>query len=386
MTESTQRQRQLLAYLEADPANPHLLFELADLNLQSGQTQACEEVLSRLLAVDARHFGGRSLAGVCLMRQNRLDDAIAVFDGLLGEGWEEPALFYNLAYALMLQGRYAEAEMHAARAASRLDVLPQAGPLHARALHFQGKVDEAVAVSEQALREHPELLPMYGQLATLYLDQENLAAAELIARQVLDASPTDPDAATVLGMLAISKQDLDVAIPMLAQACAGRPNSGRARMGQGLVSMLQGDLEQAAFRVGEALRHMPGHVGSWHVLAWCRILQQQPAAAKEALLEALRLDRNFADTHGGLAIVAIMEGKTGDAQQSMKRALGLNPNSFPGRYAQSLLLQAAGQPTQAQAIHATLMESAVLSDGTSLQQAVARAVALSPFGKDTPTG
>ncbi|MEN7429132.1 tetratricopeptide repeat protein [Chromobacterium sp. TRC.1.1.SA] len=386
MTESTQRQRLLHAYLEADPANTHLLFELADLYLQSGQTQACEEILSRLLAADPVHFGGRSLVGVCLMRQNRLDDAIAAFDDLRGEGWEEPALFYNLAYALMLQGRYAEAEVNAARAASRLDVLPQAGPLYARALHFLGKVDEAVAACEQALREHPELLPMYGLLATLYLDQENLAAAEIVARQVLDASPKDPDAATVMGMLAISKQDLDVAIPMLDQACAGRPNSGRAWMGQGLVSMLQGDLEQAADRVGEALRHMPGHVGSWHVLAWCRILQQKPGVAKEALLEALRLDRNFADTHGGLAIVAIMEGKTIEAQQSVKRALGLNPNSFPGLYAQSLLLQAAGQPAQAQAIHGKLMESAVLPDGTSLQQAVARAVALSPFGKDTPAG
>ncbi|MBA4707112.1 tetratricopeptide repeat protein [Aquitalea aquatica] len=386
MTELTQRLRQLHAYLEADPANIHLLFELADLYLQFGQAQACEEVLSRLLAEDPGHFGGRSLAGICLMRQNHLDDAIAAFDDLRREGWEEPALFYNLAYALLLQGRYAEAEIYAAKAASQRDILPQAGPLFARALHFQGKVNEAVAACEQALSEHPEWLPMYGLLATLYLDQENFAAAEIVARQVLDVVPKDPDAATVMGMLSISKQDLDVAIPMLDQACTSRPNSSRALMGQGLVSMLQGDLKKAELRVSEALQYMPGHVGSWHVLAWCRILQQQPSAAKEALLEALRLDRNFADTHGGLAIVAIMEGKMGEAQKSVKRALGLNPSSFPGLYAESLIFQAGGHPIQAQAIYGKLMESSVLPDGTSLQQAVARTVALSPFGKDTPAG
>ncbi|POZ63780.1 tetratricopeptide repeat protein [Chromobacterium alticapitis] len=382
MTELKQRLSRVQAYLEADPANTHLWFELADLNLQAGRSSECEEALRRLLALDPAHFGGRSLQGVCLMRQARLDDAVAVFQALQADGWSEPALFYNLAYALMLQGRYAEAEPHAAAAASRLDALPEAGPLHARALHFLGRVDEAVAAAEQALRRHPEHLPLYGLLATLYLDQENLAAAEIIARQVLDAAPGDPDAATTLGMLALSQQDLPVALPLLRQACARKPNSGRAQMGLGLAAMLEGRLDEAEAGVVQALRHMPGHIGSWHVLAWCRILQNRPAEAKEALLEALRLDRNFADTHGGLAVVAIMEGHAQEAQQSVRRALGLNPNSFPGLYAQSLLLQAAGQPAQAKAIHERLMSSAVLPDGTRLNEAVAKAMALSPFNRD----
>lgn len=379
MTEPNQRLSQLQAYLAADPANPHLLLELADLHLQAGSLHEYEAALRQLFAAAPGHFGGRSLQGVALMRQGRLDEAVAVFQALRDEAWEEPALFYNLAYALMLQGRYEEAEPQAARASKSLALLPQAGPLHVRALHFLGRLEDAVVAAETALRQFPEHLSLYGLLATLYLDQENLAAAERVARQVLELSPSDPDAATVLGMLALSKQDLTVASPLLRQACASKPNSGRAQMGLGLVSMLEGKLDEAESSVAQALRSMPGHVGSWHVLAWCRILSNRPAQAKEALLEALRLDRNFADTHGGLAIVAIMEGHLQEAQQSARRALGLNPDSFPGQYAQSLLLQSAGQAEQARLIHERLLNSAVLPDGTKLSEAVARAMALSSF-------
>ena len=378
MTEPTQRLQQLQAYLQADPANPHLLFQLADLQLQLGQPQACQEVLQQLLALEPGHCGGRSLQGVLLMRQNRLDEAVAIFSQLRLEGWDEPALHYNLAYALMLQGRHAEAETPAAAAAARLDLLPEAGLLYARNLHFLGRLDEAVAAAEQALAAHPELLPRGGLLATLYFDQENLAGAELVARQVLELAPQDPDAATVLGMLALSQQDLASAIPLLRQADHSQPKAGRARLGLGLSAMLQGDLEQAERDTEQALSAMPEHVGSWHVLAWCRILRNKPREAKEALLEALRLNRNFADTHGGLAVVSIMEGKMQDAQESVRRALGLNPQCFPALYAQSLLLQAAGQPGQAQAIHQKLMSSAALPDGTTLQQAVTKAAALFP--------
>ncbi|OHX12052.1 hypothetical protein BI347_00015 [Chromobacterium sphagni] len=385
MTEPTQRLRQLQSYLEADPANPHLLYEVADLQLQLRQPQACQAALQQLFELEPGHCPGRSLQGILLLQQNRLEEATAVFSQLRQDGWDEPALHYNLAYALMLQGRHAEAEAPAATAAGRLDLLPEAGPLYARNLHFLGKLTEAVAVAEQALADHPEHLPLYGLLATLYLDQENLSGAEIVARQVLAVAPQDPDAATVLGMLALSQQDLANAVPLLQAASRNKPNSGRAQVGLGLAAMLQGDLAEAEAAMVQALRNMPGHVGSWHVLAWSRILQNKPQEAKEALLEALRLDRNFADTHGGLAIVSIMEGKLQEAQQSARRALGLNPQSFPGQYAQSLLLQAAGLPGQAQAIHQQLMSTQVLPDGTSLQQAVARAVALAPGrGQDGP--
>lgn len=379
MTELNQRLSQLKAYLTADPANPHLLLELADLHLQAGSQDEYEATLQRLFAAAPGHFGGRSLHGVGLMQQGRLDEAAAAFQALRDDGWEEPALFYNLAYVLMLQGRYEEAEPQAAIAAKRLELLPQAGPLHVRALHFLGRLEEAVLAAESALQQYPGHLVWYGLLATLYLDQENLAAAERVARQVLELSPSDPDAATVLGMLALSKQDLSVARPLLRQACVSKPNSGRAQMGLGLISMLDGQLDEAESRVVLALRAMPGHIGSWHVLAWCRILSHRPLEAKEALQEALRLDRNFADTHGGLAIVEIMEGRLQEAQQSVRRALGLNAGSFPAQYAQSLLLQSAGQAEQARAIHDRLLNSEVLPDGTKLNEALARAMALSSF-------
>jgi tetratricopeptide (TPR) repeat protein len=332
-------------------------------------------VLEQILELEPGHPEARALQGLIRLQQGHLADAIATFQQLTEEGVQAPALYYNLAYALMLDSRSDEAEPVAAQAARDLATLPAAGPLYMKALHFQGKVREAIAFAEQALDSHPEHLPLYGSLATLYLDNEDLPMAEQVAERVLELAPEDPDAATVLGMLALSRQDAATALPYLQRAVESKPNSGRARAGQGLAAMLQGDLAAAEASLQQAVTEMPNHIGTWHVLAWCRIFMQQPQQAKVALLRALELDRNFADTHGGLAIVAIMEGQLEEAQAASKRALSLNPRSFSGLYAQSLLLQSAGQSQQARTIMDRLMKTAILPDGTTLQQAVAKAAA-----------
>ena len=79
-----------------------------------------------------------------------------------------------------------------------------------------------------------------------------------------------------------------------------------------------------------------------------QILQNDLDGAKRSFEEALALDRTFGETHGGLAVVAVMSGKGVAAQPMVRRGLGLNPQSFSAQFAQSLLLKAEGNTTQAQ--------------------------------------
>lgn len=85
-------------------------------------------------------------------------------------------------------------------------------------------------------------------------------------------------------------------------------------------------------------------------LAWIYILRQDSAKAREALDQSYALDRNFGETHGGLAIVDVLDGKDEEARLSIRRALKLNPQSMSARYAEMLLLQKAGKTDEAVAV------------------------------------
>jgi Tfp pilus assembly protein PilF len=95
---------------------------------------------------------------------------------------------------------------------------------------------------------------------------------------------------------------------------------------------------------------MPEHVGSWHVLAWIHLIRRDVFAARSAFERALALDRNFSETHGGLAVVAALQGHQEEAHASIKRALRLDRQAVSARYAEILLLQSHGQHDEARAM------------------------------------
>jgi len=87
---------------------------------------------------------------------------------------------------------------------------------------------------------------------------------------------------------------------------------------------------------------MPNHIGTWHVLAWTQLLLADIDAAELSYNKAFELDRNFADSHGGLALIHALKGQTDFAEQSIKRALRLNPDCATAMYAKSILLHDIG--------------------------------------------
>jgi Tfp pilus assembly protein PilF len=135
--------------------------------------------------------------------------------------------------------------------------------------------------------------------------------------------------------------------------------------------MLGLDLDRALENLQRAVRYMPDHIGTWHSLAWCQILKRDFAGAQESFDRAMALDRTFGETHGGLAVVHILQGTPDIAEPEVRRALRLDPKCFSGRFAQSLLLQKS-DPAAAQAIVQGIMSSSVVEGGEKLQDILQR--------------
>lgn len=380
-----ERLKRLLSYLEHDKHNAALLADIAALQFADGQIDSAQASALQAITFDANRHQAHTVLGLIAATRQDFDGAAAALTTAIALGEIAPTAFYHHAQALAMLGRFAEAETSAEAAARSAQELPYAPALYVRVLHYLGKTDEAIAYAE-SVREAGITAPkLNGMLSTLYVDDEKIDQARACAQAALAEDREDADAHTTLGLLALADLDGDAASASFERVLRMQTHHGRATLGRGLGHMLAGDLAAATQALEKATQstNMRDHIGTWQTLAWCYILQNDIEAAERTLQQALELDRNFAETHGGLAIVALMRGDILAAQRSAKRATALDGKNFSGNFAQSLLQQAAGNPKQASAVIKQLLAQPLLPGGKNAQTAIAEMLARNAAGRNT---
>jgi predicted Zn-dependent protease len=360
-----------LGQLEHDPGNPSLVLEIADLRTRLGEFDEAETLLLAALAQGPADPRLQSQLATTYIASARPEKAIQLMQPLVAPAEAHPALRYNLAYALLLAHRAAEARDQLLAALDHREAVPETRLLLARALHHCGDVEEAEKHIEAYLADHAGDAEALGTAALIHYDANHPERARETARQALRADTHDLGALVTLGSLALGEQNRAAAEDYFTRAVARHPTSGRARSGMGLTAMLGLDFDRAFEQLERAVQEMPGHVGTWHSLAWCQILKGDLAGAERSLGRAMALNRNFGETHGGLAVVHVLQGKADVAEGEVKRALRLDPTCFSGRFAQSLLLQKS-DPGKAKAIVRGIMSSSVVEGGEKLQDMLRR--------------
>jgi tetratricopeptide (TPR) repeat protein len=104
-----------------------------------------------------------------------------------------------------------------------------------------------------------------------------------------------------------------------------------------MCDLVEMRLDAARARFARATIAMPEHIGTWHGLAWCCIAQQDLSAAADAFNAALVLDRNFAESHGGTAVVLALQSRTEEAREAARLAQRLDGKCLSAGYALALV-------------------------------------------------
>ena len=81
-------------------------------------------------------------------------------------------------------------------------------------------------------------------------------------------------------------------------------------------------------------------------------------AAEKIFREAVNIDRNFAEAHGGLAVSLMFQQKLVEARSEAKLATKLDPKSFGTIYANAILLKLDGHGAIAEKLIAKTLEQA----------------------------
>ena len=148
----------------------------------------------------------------------------------------------------------------------------------ARVLAAQGRQDESIYVLNRILREHPDFLPAYVDLAQVQLAQgrPDSAMATLSAGQRL--APQDPVLANDLGMCRLLQGDYEQASACFELAAAKAPANLRYQTNRALALGMLGRYDQCLRAYQQVLAPAEAH----HNLAViCRARHDQTRADQE---------------------------------------------------------------------------------------------------------
>lgn len=350
------RVARLRGYLAADSGNSELACELLDLLLAQGAVGEADCVLSELPASTLGHPAVAFRQARCALASGRYAQAAQQLQGLIEGGADAPGIAHDLAFCQLCLRQPEHAQATVSQAITAHGASASLLILAARIALMQADHDQALAHADRALLLDPEDAQASGVRALALFDGNHLEQAAVAADAGLRRDPDQHESLLVAATLALWRRDAAAAERLYERALQRHPNSGRALSGQGQCAMMANDLPRAGSILEHAVQAMPGHIGTWHALAWTQLLQGQREAARGSFQQAYAIDRNFGDTHGGLALVAVLAGEHDEAEQSIQKALRLAPASITARYARSLLLEAQGDAKGAQALLSELLD------------------------------
>ena len=135
---------------------------------------------------------------------------------------------------------------------------------------------------------------------------------------------------------------------------------------------MTGEADAAPADIDRGAELFGTHLGSWIAAGWAHFIAGDHAAARARFERALALDPTFAESHGGLAVIDVAEGKLKQASERTKVALRLDRECYGAALARSLLASSAGNPARAKAILDQALVTPVDASGRTIAQSLAR--------------
>ncbi len=347
---------QLLRLFELDRSNLRLANDAADAAMDCQDWDNARAILSIALEEHPESADLMGKYGYWLLCQGRLEDAKQQLSSAVDAGLESDAVRYNLAYCELLLQNY-ESALDIAENLVDPTLDRDATMLKARCHHHLGELDVGIALLESHQQKGEKDWELIGLMALMQLDDGRLEDALENATNVLASDAKCSDAALAFAGAKLANGDYAEAESAYDSAVEQFPTSGRAWSGKAQLEMRNFELERALPSINRAVELMPDHVGSWHAKAWLHLLQNDLEHSLNAFLEALNLDRNFGETHGGLASVYALQGNIPSSEKHLTIARRLSPAGLAKIYAEIVLLNRQGKSSDAKALMDTFLKN-----------------------------
>lgn len=226
-----------------------------------------------------------------------------------------------------------------------------AGPTateRAQALARQGKDDEAAAVLEKRVAQHPEDVPARRLLVRLLGFTGNLPRAKAQAEELSRIlGPGDPTAYIELGHALELAHRYDEALAAYDEAAEAAPASPVGPREGGMRCARWGEAEEARPRLEEAVRRGANDADTWHALGLVRLHLGDFPGAEEAYRAGTQVDPKAPECWLGLATAAIAQGDAEKALAAYDQVLARRPRFASAELGRAWALAKLGRKDEA---------------------------------------
>ena len=223
------------------------------------------------------------------------------------------------------------------------------------ALRDEGRIDEAIACYNEALRRDPDHVPTLTNLGRAQQSLGNEGRAIECLRRVVELAP-DHVHATNLGNAYLQAGQVDDAIVQYRAALSILPGFAPAQSNFGAALMMKGRVNEAILHLEQALDVDPDDVAAITNLGNARYRLGDVEGAILLYQRALALDADYGMAHVNLGAVLLDQGEAEEAVPHFQRARALAPRNPGPAFDLGRALLAAGRPAVALAeFRATLL-------------------------------
>jgi tetratricopeptide (TPR) repeat protein len=371
------RAERLEGFALGDPSNAALLLDLAETYHHAGAHDRALAALDRL--ADADRAAGVALRGQVLMAMARWDDAATLYEEALGRDPVNPALLFNLGYALM------GADRNAARASALLTQAAELDPRDVRVARWQalaldaaGDAEGARAAAERAVAIKPDDFDTRLTLSQLMLDTGDTAEALEAAKRCTMTHPNAAQGWVHKGQIELMRLDAAAAAKSFRMALELDGSDIDTRLGLAQASMMTGRTQHARRLTDEVIAADAANDVAWGMRGWLHAAEDDLAGARAAFDKALALAPDSADAWAAVAGMHLAAGERESAERAASKALDLAPGHVLALMVQAELHKSAGQPDKAQAITANLLRATPFGASGPNLEAVMQQAAASP--------
>jgi predicted O-linked N-acetylglucosamine transferase (SPINDLY family) len=201
------------------------------------------------------------------------------------------------------------------------------------------------ATNEQAL-----------QVALEHHGAGRLAEAEALYLQIVEQSPGHADALHLLGLVALQRGQVELAIDRIERALAINPPAAVYHCNLGEAYRKAGQPARAAASLQRAIELRPGLVQAHNNLGIALKDQGRPGDAVAAYERAIALQSDFAEAHNNLGIALVELGRLDEAIAASRRAIALRPGYAEAYNNLGAALWATGRNAEAIAAYRRAIE------------------------------
>jgi tetratricopeptide (TPR) repeat protein len=312
--------------LEIDPKNGPANQMLARLYLSTGRAAAAEAPLKAVLGSTATAEAKLALSSY-YVAQGRDNDALAILNELVSSKQTAVAAKARIAGIDYKQGRVAQAHKSVADLLAKDPSNAQLLVLQGGWLMQEGKIEEALRSADAAVRADANFAPARALLGAVYSRKGTLPEAIEQYRQVVQLSPRDAGANVELAKLHLQTSQAQQALGFAEAAVRDSPLDGAAHVALASALLADGQLDRAEKEAKLILSGAPNRAEGHQLLGEIFYRRNQPALARKAFEDALRLDPASSGASNGLARIEVGSKQTPQAVARIDAQFANNPKS-----------------------------------------------------------